>query len=271
VPVGAYGIAFRGLSDAAALLEAPVTWPAWSVAERREAGSGEPGVAVSEREARIGLTGGGEIRLDRGRSTITFATPGALAPEAIVHPGLSGPAAVVSWWLDRTPLHASAVLVDGAAWAIVGPRASGKSTLAALLMRAGCGFLTDDLLVIDGHRVYAGPASIDLRADAGARLGGRSLGRVGSRERWRHAAGVATAAATLGGLVLLAWATGGPRVTEASVPERMAALGAHQMLPLRPEALLDLLELPALRLSRPPSLETAARSVDVLCDALARG
>jgi hypothetical protein len=266
---GAYGLAFDGLEDAAGLLDPPVGWPSWSVEQRREGGRREAGVAVFDHEARIGLAGGGEIRLDRERRAITFATPEPLTPEAILHPGLSAPAAIASWWLGRTPLHASAVVLAGRAWAIVGERGSGKSTMAALLVRAGCGFLTDDLLVVDGDRAYAGPASIDLRADAGVELGAQALGRVGSRERWRRAAPVAVVEAPLAGMVVLAWAAGEPCLTAAPVPERMAALAAHSMLPLAPEGLLELLALPAIRLSRAPGLGDAARSAELLGDALA--
>lgn len=265
---GAYGLVFDGLEDTGGLLEAPAGWPAWFVSQQREDGPREAGVAVFDREARIGLAGGGEIRLDRDRQAITFATPEPLAPEAVLHPGLSAPAAVASWWLGRTPLHASAVVRDGRAWAIVGERGSGKSTMAALLVRAGCGFLADDLLVVEGGRAFAGPASIDLRADAGAELGARPLGRVGSRERWRRSVDVAAAEVPLAGLVVLTWAAGEPRVVAAPVPERMAALAAHSMLPLAPERLLDLLALPAIRLSRAPGLDGAARSAERLSDAL---
>ncbi len=269
-PRGAYGIAFTGLGAAAALLaDPPPAWPVWSIERAAGDAPPEPGVDVGDGRARIGLAGGGHVRLDRERRSITFATPAPLADAAIVHPGLSAPSAVVSWWLGRTPLHASAVVVGGRAWALVGARGSGKSTMAALLADAGCGFLADDLVVVDGGRAYAGPAAVDLRADAGGRLGAQALGRVGSRERWRRPVAAAAPDAPLGGLVLLEWSDGVPQVGPAAVPERMAAIAAHQMLPLRPDAVLDLVALPAVALRRPRGLDHADASAAVLLAALA--
>lgn len=268
-PRGAYGIAFTGLGDAAGLLAAPpADWPVWAVERARADGPPEPGVAVGEGRARIGLASGGAVLLDRGRRSITFATPGSIPDAAIVHPGLSAPSAVVSWWLGRTPLHASAVIVDGRAWALVGVRGTGKSTMAAVLADSGCGFLADDLVVVDGDRAYAGPATVDLREDAAARLGAQPLGRMGTRERWRRHVRATAPEATLGGLVVLDWCDGPPQAGPATLPDRMAALATHQLLPLRPDVVLELLALPAVRLRRPQGLEHADASAAVLLAAL---
>lgn len=270
-PRGAYGIAFTGL-DAAVLLPAPADWPVWSVGQIRGGdGAPEPGVEVHDGRARVGLASGGEVRLDRAEHSITFVTPAPLGDAAIVHPGLSAPAAVVSWWLGRTPLHASAVVVDGAAWALVGARGSGKSTLAAVLAEAGCAFVADDLVVVDGDRAYAGPASVDLRPDAAALLGAQPLGRIGTRERWRRPVAADATAVPLGGLILLEWGDGVPEAEPAPLPDRMSALAAHQLLPLRPEAVLDLVARPAVRLRRPRGLEHVDASAAVLLAAVAGG
>src|SRR5436190_10425745 len=46
-------------------------------------------------------------------------------------------------------LHASAVVIDGAAIAFLGPTRRGKSTLAAAFAKARYPFLTDDGLILD--------------------------------------------------------------------------------------------------------------------------
>jgi hypothetical protein len=62
-------------------------------------------------------------------------------------------------------LHASAVLVDGAAVAFLAPSGTGKSTLAAHFSAKGHDVLCDDCLAIelDGDRVLAVPAYPGLR------------------------------------------------------------------------------------------------------------
>ena len=60
---------------------------------------------------------------------------------------IGGPVSGLALQLQgRVILHASAVVVDGAAVAFCGPHGIGKSTLVAALMRAGCPMLTDDML-----------------------------------------------------------------------------------------------------------------------------
>lgn len=46
------------------------------------------------------------------------------------------------------PLHATTVIVDGEAIALLGDSGYGKSTLAAAFLQAGHGLLTDDLLLL---------------------------------------------------------------------------------------------------------------------------
>ena len=70
--------------------------------------------------------------------------------------------------------HASSVEVDGRAVVFVGASGRGKSTLAASFATNGCGFLTDDGLVVDeraeGFCVQPSHPSIRLWADSQERL-----------------------------------------------------------------------------------------------------
>lgn len=68
-------------------------------------------------------------------------------------------------------MHASAVRLDGRALAFVGASGMGKSTLAAVLCRNGCGLVTDDVLRVDLTdtmvvRVYPGSTESRLRMSA---------------------------------------------------------------------------------------------------------
>jgi hypothetical protein len=75
------------------------------------------------------------------------------------------------------PLHATAVVVDGAAVAFVGESGEGKSALAAAFIGAGHRLVTDDLLVAtpDGDTlvVHPGPPRIKLFREMIALLPGR--------------------------------------------------------------------------------------------------
>jgi HPr kinase/phosphorylase len=58
-------------------------------------------------------------------------------------------------------LHASAVVIDGAAVALLGPSGSGKTTLALALCDLGAGFLADDVLALEpaADRLLAHPGT----------------------------------------------------------------------------------------------------------------
>jgi hypothetical protein len=79
--------------------------------------------------------------------------------------------------LGLEPLHATTVVVDGAAVALMGDCGYGKSSLGAAFVRAGLPLLTDDLLVLthDTRRVLAYPQT--ARKIFGARVKGLRLNR----------------------------------------------------------------------------------------------
>ena len=72
------------------------------------------------------------------------------------------------------PLHATTVIVDGEAIALLGDSGYGKSTLAASFLSAGHGLLTDDLLLLRpsrrGFEAYPGPPRIKLFPATARRL-----------------------------------------------------------------------------------------------------
>jgi len=79
------------------------------------------------------------------------------------------------------PLHATVVVVDDRAVALLGENGSGKSSLAASFVEAGWRLLTDDLLLVREHSgrllAYPGPARIKLFPQ----IAGRFLGAVAER------------------------------------------------------------------------------------------
>ncbi len=77
--------------------------------------------------------------------------------------------------LGFEPLHATAVVIDGQAVALVAESGIGKSTLAASFVAAGCRLLTDDVLMLQTSEgrvlAYPGPQRLKLFPKAAGALG----------------------------------------------------------------------------------------------------
>ena len=253
--LGAYGLQLRGLEAAASLL-VPVsaTAPVYVV----EAGIGTPPPGpefADDDHAELQLRNGGRIVIDRAAGHARFEVPHAVRPDELVHPYLAPAAAVIGRWHGRESLHAGAFAVDGRVFGVVGTREAGKSSTLAWLALAGADVLCDDLLVVDGGTPFAGPRSIDLRADAAERLGaGEPIGVTGARERWRLRLPVAAERPqVVAGWIFLAW---GERAAARSLGareriERLIPQRGTSLPPARADAVLELASLPAWEVSRP--------------------
>ena len=129
-----------------------------------------------------------------------------MSDQALVHPYLAPAAAVIARWLGREPFHAGAFALDGGAWGVLGEREAGKSSLLAWLSLQGRSVVCDDMLVVAGDTVFAGPRSVDLRRETAVRLGaGEELGMIGARERWRVGLPPIEPEVPLAGWVFLEW------------------------------------------------------------------
>ena len=127
-----------------------------------------------------------EFHLSADRGTIRCTAAPQLGLETVRHLLLDQ---VLPASLSGGPvlgLHASAVVIDGAAVAFAGAGGRGKSTLSASFVRAGFRLLTDDCLVmrLDGDQVVALPSypSVRVWSDSAAFVGARP-------ERLRQVAG----------------------------------------------------------------------------------
>ncbi len=80
------------------------------------------------------------------------------------------------------PLHATCVVIDGIAIALLGDSGYGKSSLAACFLEAGHRLLTDDLLVAQevsgGFQIHPGPPRIKLFPEMAQRFLGESVSGV---------------------------------------------------------------------------------------------
>src|SRR4051812_22517809 len=185
-PRGAYGLAVSGLDiDDRLLPAAEPSWPAVRIRiERRSADAG--GVHLDEGHARYPHADGGHVVVDRRTGVVSFRGADVPLTDEIVHPHLGMLGAVYAQWLPgRMAFHAGAFISGEGAWAVVGERQDGKSTLMAAIAAAGMPVVGDDTLVVDGMRCLSGVRCIDLRPDAASGLGIRhtQTARRGGRER----------------------------------------------------------------------------------------
>jgi hypothetical protein len=267
--VGAYGLRLENVERARPLLvPAPPDWPGFRI-ERKLGRSDAEYDVLSERKAVLKLQSGGEIVVERQRSRATFVLPHRVGTAELVHPLLAPAAAVIAYWLGRECLHASGFVHGGRVWGLVGERGSGKSTTVAQLALDGIGIACDDLLVVEGLDVFAGPRSVDLRREAAGQLGvGEALGVVGARERWRLRIGGVASRLPLAGWVFLEW---GKRIeaTAVGAAERLTRLSANRAVRVpsqNPVALVELAALPAWELRRPEGWASLRGAVECLLE-----
>jgi hypothetical protein len=167
----------------------------------------------------------------------------------IVQPGVAHVALPELRAHGRVALHAAAIVVDGVAWALIGTRKTGKSTLAYACHRAGVTVLTEDVLVLEGLRAFAGPRCLDLRVE----VDGADVVRD---ERHRVTLPPAPAEAPLAGVVYLRWEDEArPALRPLGPGERLTWLadGARGDAPWRGDVeLLEVAALPGYELCRSP-------------------
>jgi hypothetical protein len=270
--LGAYGLRIVGLDGAdSVLVSAAASWPLVEIAigiGRLDADE----EFVHDHHSRIRLRTGGWIELDRDPGRARFTVPAQLSAEELVHPFLAPVAAVYAHWHGRESVHAGAIALGSTVWGIVGDRLGGKSSLLATLALAGTDVVCDDVLVVDGQSVFAGPRTVDLREDAAAALGvGDEIGLAGARERWRLKLEPLDRPLTIGGFVFTQWSDE-LEMRRLPASETLAGLFRNRSLrvpPRDPAAFLQFSALPAWELRRPRSWESLPATLELLLGMLA--
>jgi hypothetical protein len=209
------------------------------------------------------LADGRLLELDRGRAAAVFHGP-PLTPDLLAHPYLSPVATAYSRWAGREAFHAGAFASAGRAWAVLGARTAGKSTLLAALASRGVTVLNDDIVVTDGTTVFSGPRCVDLREVPP--LPGLALRTARHGTRHRLHLPERPEQVPLGGWVFLGWGEdlGVEQVPAPRLLAELAARRAWRHLDSRAELLLDLASAPAWTLRRPQRWEQLDASLDLL-------
>ena len=225
---------------------------------------------MSEGEVVIAERFGGLIRVRRSPAQVELVLPNAVSVEAIIHPIATTPLALLASWRGDATIHGGAFVHAGRAWVVCGRRGAGKSTLLAAIARRGSQILADDLVVVTGGRVLAGPSSVDLRPDAVARFPeARSMGVVVDRTRHRLATEGAPASAELGGICLLEWCENArPAATQMTTAEKVDLLHsqhyAGRLGPPSAKNVFDLLEHPMWKVTRRRSWSSTDATIEAI-------
>jgi hypothetical protein len=254
--VGAYGLRLTGIEGVESLLvPARPDWPALELARRVGRANARYETLGSDR-ASVLLAGGGEIVIERSPGRAIYTLPRPLRDDELVHPYLAPAAAVVARWLGRESFHGGAFGTEAGVWVIAGEKGIGKSSTLAWLYLQGVSIVSDDVVVVDDERVFAGPRSIDLREDTARELGvGEHIGAAGERERWRVRLGPVSPELPLRGWIFPTWTSGTTELVPVAAPECLVRLAQNRVMGVvteRPEFLLKLAALPAWELRRPP-------------------
>jgi hypothetical protein len=267
----AYGYRIEGIGEGAALaLRGVTSWPVLSVTARIES-SGDPhDVTLGPDRASI-ETPAARLVLEREPARLTVLAHRRLPDADLVHPCLWPAAAVFARWRGLETLHGGAFVDErGGAWAVLGGRGAGKSSLLAALALDGHEVVADDLLVLDGAHCFAGPRCVDLRPDAVAELGVVGLPAVRSTRRRRLALAPSAGRFTLRGCAYLDWGesiaveplTPGEHLGLLTGQRRVAGLGANI------DQLLAVAGLPAFWIRRPRVPGSLSRARGALLDAV---
>jgi hypothetical protein len=267
---GAYGLHLRGLEPLDDLLvPAEKNWPTAQI--EVQAGSIDGASERVDESSGTIVFRDAMARLERAPARAVFRFAASPTLDAVVHPYLAPVAGLFAHWQGRECLHAGGFVHDGVAWGLVADRGGGKSSTLAQLALLGVPVLTDDLMIVDDGRAFAGPRVIDLREEPAAALGvGEPLGVLGTRPRWRFRIPAATSSAALGGWVFLDWGTS---LSVEVVPPsaRLERLGQQRMIrrrPADPSSLLSLASFPAIVIRRPRSWALLQETTTAMLDAL---
>ncbi len=281
---GAYGLTVPGPPVGAEWWnEAPDGWLPWrtewqpSGAESWPEGPGVDGRRVQfvgPDRAFLSMKPFGFLECDRLAGTTTFFVSECPGEHGLIHPYF-GPSAVVhAWWQGWEAFHAGGVVVGDRVWALLGDREFGKSSALAWFHANGWAVFADDLIVVAGGSVLAGPRCLDLREGAARRFGaGEDVGVIGARRRWRVRLPPVPPELPLAGWVVLSWSGGEPRVRKAAADERLRALTrSRALLVPRDDSLawLDLASAPMFVVERPRDWSVMDRAMSELAATLHR-
>lgn len=249
------------------------SWPTIQVITELTDSAPPPMGEVRENRATI-VNPATTLFIDRDRSEVRLRSRRPVPVADLVHPYLGPVGAVFARWRGAETLHAGAFAAPdgGGAWAVMADSGGGKTSLLVTLALAGIEVLADDLLVLEGVECVAGPRALDLRPEVVKRLSldDQVTTPVRATSRRRLPLDPCQGRWPVAGFVELGWGET-VEVERLGPAAALAALARHRrVLGLGAEfaQLLELVERPVLRLSRPHSWASAPEAGDRLLEAI---
>lgn len=261
----AYGLRISGFQDPALRGNGEAAWPQVTVSQ--QIGAFEP---VEHLIAADRAEVGGNVVIDRLRSTATLRAAQALPTDQLVHPMLAWIGVTYAHWRGLLAMHGGAFTLGERAWMVLAAKGGGKSSTLAALHAAGHEILTDDLVILREGQILAGPRCIDLKDDPESVLG-RPMVHERFGERRRILLPDHEQPVPLGGAFLLEYdehlglepIPGGERIMKAS---------DHRALDKTdPRLILELAKVPMWTLKRPRDLARLGDVVRLLTEHIGGG
>ena len=270
----AYGVRVEGLGAPSSLaLRGAAAWPA--IHFRTEL-TDDPLARASEvrEDGATIVNPAATLLVDRERAEVRVRSASPVPEADLVHPGLWPVGAVFARWRGAETLHAGAFVPEGGtdAWAVMADSTGGKTSFLAMLALTGIEVLADDLLVIEGGDCVGGPRLLDLRPEVVERLelGARVTTLVRSTSRRRLSLAPCDARWPVAGFIELGWSDR-VAVERLEPAAALAALARHRRvrgLGTGFTQLLELVQRPVLRLTRPPGWAYAGEAIQRLREML---
>jgi hypothetical protein len=214
------------------------------------------------------LVDGGRVALFMDQQLAVFDLVADVPDDEMLHPWLVPTISQLAIRTGRLVLHGGVLATGGRAVAVLGDREAGKSTLMgwASATAGHLSVLADDLVVIEGDVVHAGPRCVDLRPAAATVL--PSVTTVESRDGSRRRAFLPQCdpTAELAGFVLLDWAPD-LSIMPVPVPLRLTTLIPHLSVGHGREGLdqaLSLAHYPVWLLRRPKDISLLHAALQLL-------
>ena len=214
---------------------------------------------------------GSALHMRRDPAEVVLDLPDEISARALVHPLLAVPLSLLARWHGHVTLHAGAFEAGGA-WAVLGDRTAGKSSMLAALAERGVPIVSDDLLVVNDGHALAGPRCVDLRPDVSKRFpAASSLGMVGGRPRFRLSTPPATPRTILRGFFVLEWSdVPRPQLVPIPMQERLRLLYGQEYMGVvgaaDPRRVVELVGLPGWWVRRPRDWGATATVIDQLLE-----
>lgn len=275
---GVYGFRLEGLEPSPHMVVTVSSHAPHLVIARSQNGWSQFGTPDVVQE----LLDDGHMAVFKSSDLYVFSLATHVSDDELLHPWIVPAICHRASELGRIVLHGGVLACDGLAIAVIGDREAGKSTLMASAARArfaerGNGapaveVLADDLVVLDGDTVYAGPRCLDLRPSSAPMFPDVQLHPSRNDSRFRVYLPQCSGHAKLAGFVMLSWGSD-LSIQQIPVVRRISLLADYMSVGRKRrdyDAVLELAAKPVWLLQRPKDPDLLGATLELLVNLMRR-